>query len=130
MLYLLLSLIAIGFLAAVISKLSGRQDEEIVIPQNGSECATCSGDNAKCEQECMMEAAIKEIEYYDDEELDRFRHRASDQYNDDEVEEFAEVLHTMRQEEIAAWCRSLTLRGINLPNQLKDEVFMLIEGTN
>ena len=130
MLYLLLSLIAIGFLAAVLSKLSGRQDEEIVIPQNSSECATCSGDNAKCEQECMMEAAIKEIEYYDDEELDRFRHRASDQYNDDEVEEFAEVLHTMRQEEIAAWCRSLTLRGINLPNQLKDEVFMLIEGTN
>ena len=130
MLYLLLSLIAIGFLAAVLSKLSGRQDEEIVIPQNDSECATCSGDNAKCEQECMMEAAIKEIEYYDDEELDRFRNRASDQYNDDEVEEFAEVLHTMRQEEIAAWCRSLTLRGINLPNQLKDEVFMLIEGTN
>jgi hypothetical protein len=30
--------------------------------------------------------------------------------------------------EIADWCRSLTLRGINLPDQIKDETFMLREG--
>ena len=34
-----------------------------------------------------MEAATKEIEYYDDEELDRFAGRAADDYTDDEVEE-------------------------------------------
>ena len=97
------------------------------MPQNGSECATCSGENAKCEQDCMIEAAIRDVEYYDDEELDRFCGRASDEYNDEEVEEFAEVLHTMRQEEVADWCRSLTLRGIHLPDQLKDETVMLID---
>ena len=31
----------------------------------------------------------KKIEYYDDEELDRFRGRPSNQYTDAEVEEFA-----------------------------------------
>ena len=41
---------------------------------------------------------------------------------------FSEVLYTMRHEEIADWCRSLTLRGINLPDQIKDETFMLREG--
>ena len=30
--------------------------------------------------------------------------------------------------EIADWCRSLTLRGISLPDQIKDETFMLMEG--
>ena len=48
-------------------------------------------------------------------------------YDDDETQQFADVLYTMRQDEVAAWCRSLTLRGINLPNALKDEVVMMIE---
>lgn len=75
----------------------------------------------------MMEAATKEIEYYDDEELDRYKGRASNQYTDDEIAEFSEVLYTMRPEEVAGWNRSLILRGINLPDALKDEVIMLIE---
>ena len=70
----------------------------------------------------MMEAATKEIEYYDDEDLDRFAGREADDYTDEEVEEFSEVLYTMQPEEVAGWNRSLILRGINLPNQLKDEV--------
>lgn len=76
----------------------------------------------------MMEAATRPIEYFDDEELDRYRGREADSYTDNEADEFAEVLHTMRQTEVADWCRSLNLRGVNLPDQLKDEAFMLIEG--
>ncbi len=90
-------------------------------------CATCDGVSAKCEQECMMEAATKEIEYFDDEELDTFAGRQSDSYDQQEVEQFSDVLHTMRQDEVQAWWRSLTLRGISLPDELKDEVIMLID---
>lgn len=46
----------------------------------------------------------------------------ADDYTDEEVEEFSEVLYTMQPEEVAGWNRSLILRGINLPNQIKDEV--------
>ena len=74
-----------------------------------------------------MEAAIKDIEYYDDEELDAFRGRESDTYTEQEVEQFSEVLYTMRPDEVKGWTRSLTLRGVNLPNQLKDEVFALTD---
>lgn len=76
----------------------------------------------------MMEAAIKEIEYYNDEELDKFVGRKADDYDEEEIEEFAEVLHTMRPNEISEWCRSLTLRHIELPNTLKDEIIMMREG--
>ena len=31
----------------------------------------------------------------------------------------------MREDEVAAWSRSLVLRGINLPDQLRDELIML-----
>ena len=124
MLILILSIVALGIFAALYSMLSSRgkhgEDEPITVAQT---CATCDGTaSTKCEQDCMMEAATKEIEYYDDEDLDRFAGREADDYTDEEVEEFSEVLYTMQPEEVAGWNRSLILRGINLPNQLKDEV--------
>lgn len=74
----------------------------------------------------MMEAATKEIEYYDDEELDQFKGRASDEYSEEEVGQFSEVLYTMKPNEVAGWNRSLILRGINLPNSIKDEVIAFL----
>lgn len=130
MLILILAIVALGVFAAAYSLIAGRKnggsvDDKVTIVQT---CATCDGSpSTKCEQDCMMEAATKDIEYYDDEELDRFKGRQSDSYTDNEVEMFSDVLYTMRQNEVAGWCRSLNLRGIQLPDQLKDETFMLIE---
>ena len=76
----------------------------------------------------LLGVTASTLRYYDDEELDVFKGRPSDSYTDEEVEQFSEVLYTMRHEEIADWCRSLTLRGISLPDQIKDETFMLMEG--
>jgi hypothetical protein len=42
------------------------------------------------------------------------------------VEEFREVLYTCREEEVAGWSRSLQLRGIELPDELKDELFLIV----
>ena len=91
-------------------------------------CDTCNGEDSRCEQECMMEAATKPIEYYDDEELDRFALRPSDSYTDEEAEEFREVLYTMKPDDVKGWNRSLILRGINVPNQIKDELTLMVEG--
>ena len=127
MLILILSIVALGIFAALYSLLSSRgnhDDEPIKVAQI---CATCDGTpTTKCEQDCMMEASTKPIEYFDDEELDSFIGRPAESYTDDEAEQFSDVLYTMRQDEVAAWCRSLNLRGIQLPNQIKDEVVMMI----
>ena len=127
--YLIIALIALGLLTATLTLFMHRKgdDERIVLPSL-ADCATCSGSDERCEQECMMEAATKPIEYYDDEELDVFRGRPADRYTDNEAALFAEVLYTMRPDEVRGWTRSLTLRGIDLPNQLKDEVFLMTEG--
>ena len=73
-----------------------------------------------------MKAATEPLEYFEDEELDRFRQRPSDSYTDAEVDEFRDVLDTLRPEEVKAWNRSLVLRGIQVPDALKDELFMLV----
>lgn len=127
MLILIVALVVLGIVAAVATKMLMRGGGVEPAPINaGSDCGTCNGDNDKCEQTCMMEAAVKPVEYYDDEELDQYRGRPSDGYTDDEAELFRDILYTMRQDEVAGWNRSLILRGINLPNQVKDEVVMLI----
>ena len=64
--------------------------------------------------------------YYDDEELDRFRGRESHCYTPQEVEEFEEILTTMRDDEVAGWVRSLQLRGVALPDDLKDQVLLIV----
>jgi len=121
---LIVSLVVLGTIAAGASILWDKQ-EKIEI---GTDCSSCSGDDPKCEQACMMEAAVKPVEYFDDEELDRYKGRASGEYSDEEAEEFREVMETMRPEEVKAWNRSLILREINMPDQIKDDYILLAEG--
>ena len=81
----------------------------------------------KCvKKESLLAALSKQIEYYNDEELDRFRGRRPDAFSSDEIEEFREILYTMRSDEVAGWVRSLQLRGVELPEDLRDEVLMIV----
>jgi hypothetical protein len=96
-------------------------EPEVVAPDT-----ECCGQHEVCEKESLLAAVSRSVEYYNDEELDRFRGRPSDGYTDAEVEEFREVLYTCREEEVAGWSRSLQLRGIELPDALKDELFLIV----
>ena len=79
-----------------------------------------------CERDSLLAAVSKKIEYYDDEELDQFIGKAGDAYTEEETEMFRDVLYTTLDVEVAGWVRSLQLRGIELPDDLKDEVFLII----
>jgi len=118
---LIVALVVLGTIALGASLLWDK-DAKIEV---GADCTSCSGNNDKCEQNCMMEAAVKEIEYFDDEDLDQYKGRESDAYTDDEADEFRNVMETMRPEEVKAWNRSLILRGVNMPDQIKDDYIML-----
>ena len=84
--------------------------------------AECCGQHEICEKESLLAAVSKKVEYYDDEELDRFRGHSSDGYSEEEIEEFREVMYTCKEDEVAGWSRSLQLRGIELPDELKRTV--------
>lgn len=86
----------------------------------------CCGQHEVCEKESLLAAVSKGIEYYDDEELDAYIGTAPEHYTPEEEEQFRDILYTMRDEEVAGWVRSLQLRGIALPNALKDEVYLII----
>lgn len=127
MLYLLLSLVALGLISALFGYISYRRGDRQEIIKAQGDCTSCSGSNAMCEQECTMKAATEPIEYFDDEELDTFRGRPSGSYTEEETQQFADVLETLQPNEVKPWGRSLILRGINMPDSLKDEFAMLAE---
>lgn len=86
----------------------------------------CCGQHATCERDSLLAAVSKEIIYYDDEELDAYRGIASDEYTDEQVQQFADIFYELKEIEVAGWCRSLQLRGIELPDAIKDEVFLVV----
>ena len=95
--------------------------EGVVIPD-----AECCGMHETCEKDSLLAAVSKDVEYYDDEELDRFRGRATNNYTDDEIEEFRGVLLTLLPDDIAGWGRSIQLRGIELPEPIRDELLLIV----
>ena len=104
-----------------------REGSGVSLRGTGGESFICCGQHAVCEKDLLMKAVGEPIEYFDDEELDRFRGRSGDSYTEAEEEEFRAVLETTLTREVGDWLRSLQLRGIELPESLRDEAVMLME---
>lgn len=94
-------------------------------PDHGTECC---GKHAVCEKQKLAEARMRQAQYFDDEELDRFTGRQADEYDDDEVEEFRYVMYTMQTEEVMEWLECIQARNIELPDQLKEEAYSILNG--
>ncbi len=134
MFYLIISLILLGLAAMVAGIIRERRlrkkldkGEITELPSiRQVENMECCGQHEVCEKDSLLAAISKEIEYYNDEELDRFAGVEADSYDEEVEEEFRDVLYTMREDEVAGWVRSLQLRGINIPEGLRDEVIMIV----
>lgn len=130
---LIISLIALAIVAAIAGIVRNRRLQKKIdngeldaMPEVQEADMECCGQHEVCEKDSLLAAVSKKIEYYDDEELDRFRGRPSNGYNEEEVEEFREIMYTCKEDEVAGWSRSLQLRGIELPDELKDELFLIV----
>lgn len=95
-------------------------------PSPDDDSGECCGMHMTCEKDSLLAAVSEKPEYYEDEELDRFAGKAADAYAPEEIEEFRDVLLTLRPDEIAPWARSLQLRGITLPAEVREELLMIV----
>ena len=78
-----------------------------------------------CERDSLLAGVSPEAVYYDDEELDAFRGRSPESYSPEETEMFRDVMLTLLPDDVAGWGRSLQLRGIEMPEPVRDEFLML-----
>ena len=135
-LYILLGIIVFFLMALYISntiqrKKGNTQERKTPLPSidvrtKQEKESGCCGMHEVCEKDSLIAAFREEPEYFDDEELDRFHFRESGSYSDKEVEEFREVFYTIVDKEKPRWVRSLQLRGIAVPDQIIDEIVLVV----
>ena len=130
---LITGLVLLGIIALIAGIIRNKRLEQKIakgeldrMPEVKEVDVECCGQHEVCEKESLLAAVSKKIEYYDDEELDQFIGRTGDTYTDEETNPFRDVLYTMQDVDVAGWIRSLQLRGVELPDDLKDEVFLII----
>ncbi|MGL5684107.1 MAG: hypothetical protein ACRDDZ_13805 [Marinifilaceae bacterium] len=121
--YLILGIVVLAATVAVItiiiSKFSKKSIEDPKIPD-----AECCGAHEVCDK--GLKKADPNIQYFDDEELDHFAGRQPDDYNDEEIDMFRDILYTVKREELEDWLISLEKRNIELPNILRPEAWNML----
>lgn len=126
---IILSLVGVGAVLYLHYRLTGRSESETVQPaaeESEQPADQCCGQHLVCERDTLSPDMSAEIEYFDDEELDAYIGFDEKDFSAADVERFRDVLLTLRRNEIPAWARSVQQRGITLPADVRDELFLLV----
>ena len=131
-LYILIAFLGLGLVTLVLMEWRERKrkktrpdnpqaDKMIRVPVDDA----CCGRHLVCERESLL-TTKPEIIYYDDEELDRLAGVSPDEFTDQDLKDLNEVFTTLESRDVVGWLRSLQLRNITLPEELRDEALMIV----
>ena len=97
--YIVISLIGLGVVAAIAGYFRNKKLQKMLergeiseIPEAQEIPEVCCGQHETCERDSLLAAVSKKIEYYNDEELDRFQGVEADAYDAEAVEVVPQVL--------------------------------------
>jgi len=120
----LFAVTGIIILIKVNRKRENTQNTEVV----STPVSDCCGAHEVCDFD-EIKADVSRIEYYEDEELDEYKNINEKDYTDSQIDQFREVLYTLKTAEIRYWLLSIERRHINLPSILISEARMLMAET-
>ncbi len=115
--------IVTGIALYIIHRITVKPEEDVVkepLPDD-----ECCGQHEVCEKDSLIQGVSREVVYYDDEELDKYIGLGADDYTEEQIEQFRDVLYTLQRDDIAGWARSTQMRGITLPAPIHSELIML-----
>ncbi|MDD3078701.1 MAG: phospholipase [Paludibacter sp.] len=118
------ALVFFGVLLMVLTYFNRRnkdEEPEIVVNNDGE----CCGAHAVCERDSLLSKNDK-VEYFDDEELDVLSGVEPQNFTGEQIKQLSDVFYTLKESEVAAWLRSLQMRRIELPMELRDEALMIV----
>ena len=94
--------------------------EEASDPDDG-----CCGEHLVCERETLLQTNSK-VEYYDDEELDALSGIPAEDYTEEQYQMIREVFNTLQAKDVPGWVRSIQLRNIQLPLDIREEALLIV----
>jgi len=122
MIYLLAGIVVALVLAFFFSQKSSGVDEQTKQVEVADDCC---GAHEVCESDSLLRSSDK-VEYYEDEELDVYKSFSEENYTDEQIEQFREILFTLKEREVAGWLKSLQIRQINPPVIIREEALMIV----
>lgn len=85
----------------------------------------CCGEHLVCERETLLQTNAK-VEYYDDEELDTLSGIPAEEYTQEQYQMIREVFDTLKAKDVPGWVRSIHLRNIQLPLDIREEALLIV----
>jgi hypothetical protein len=124
--------------ARKVQKANSEQSERPIggTPSNSDEIAShipsaqsaddgCCGEHLVCERETLLQTNAK-IEYYDDEELDALIGIPAEDYTAEQYQMIRDVFDTLQSKDVPGWVRSIQLRNIQLPLDIREEALLIV----
>ena len=85
----------------------------------------CCGSHAVCERDSLL-SQTDQVIYFDDEELDSLRGIPYEEYTEAQITMLENVFYTLREQDVAGWIRSIQLRNIDLPEDIRDQALLIV----
>ena len=85
----------------------------------------CCGEHLVCERETLLQTNAK-VEYYDDEDLDALIGIPAEDYTAEQYQMIREVFDTLQSKDVPGWVRSIQLRNIQLPLDIREEALLIV----
>lgn len=125
----LLLFIALGLFILVAFELRARKKSGGIEQKQSSDVSSsdgeCCGQHLVCERETLLQTNAH-IDYYDDEELDALADIAPEQYTESQYQMLREVFDSLSEKDVPGWCRSIQLRRIQLPQDIREEALLIV----
>ncbi|WP_346863042.1 hypothetical protein [uncultured Draconibacterium sp.] len=122
---IIIGLFTVIGMALLVKVNRGRKKTTDVKEEVSALASDCCGAHEVCEfDQLKMDESI--IEYYDDEELDVYKNIDEKEYTTSQIDQFREVLYTLKTHEIKNWLLSIERRKITLPSILVSEARFLM----
>ena len=133
----LILFVLLGIVILIIFEVRARKEKNNVELLNNAEQATnvateqrseddgCCGEHLVCERETLLQTNAK-VEYYDDEELDALIGIPAEEYSQEQYQMLREVFDTLQAKDVPGWVRSIQLRNIQLPLDIREEALLIV----
>ena len=124
MIALIITLVFFGLVLWIFTYFNRRnktEETEITINNDGE----CCGAHEVCDIDTLLTSS-EVIEYFEDEELDALAEIEPNDMNEKQMDQLMDVFYTLKEHEVAPWLRSLQLRRIELPIELREQALMIV----
>lgn len=124
MLVLLLSLLTLGLIIFVFAYFLRKNKTEAldIFIELASDCC---GAHTICKQDTLLSAS-NIITYYDDEELDEMANISPSNFTNEQLKLLSDVFFSLKESDTAGWLRSLQMRNIQLPSELREQALLIV----